>query len=125
MSSGYNKGFGDYFNIDYSDKPSAYAAGAIYSTVEDLFLWNQSLNSEALVPKKYLDLLFTKHIENIGYGRYYGYGWELIEKEGIEKVVLFYREHKYNPEFYKSEQELIVIDYYMQEIQKMLLKFLN
>lgn len=92
MSSGYNKGFGDYFNIDYSDESSAYAAGAIYSTVEDLYLWNQALYSETLLPKNYLDLMFTKHVKDIGYGGYYGYGWELKEKpmgnsnENIETI---------------------------------------
>lgn len=81
MSSGYNRGFGEYFNIDYSDESSAYSAGAIYSTVEDLFLWDQALYTDTLLPKKYLDLIFTKHIEDPEYGGYYGYGWELIKRE--------------------------------------------
>jgi CubicO group peptidase (beta-lactamase class C family) len=79
MSSGYNQGFGEYFNIDYSDQSSAYAAGAIYSTVEDMFLWDQALYTDKLLPRKYIDLLFTKHIE-ASFGGYYGYGWELSEK---------------------------------------------
>ena len=40
MASGYFKGFGDYFNAEDTDESTAYAAGAIYSTVEDLFLWD-------------------------------------------------------------------------------------
>ena len=190
MSSGYNKAFEDYFNIDYSDESSAYSAGAIYSTVEDLFLWDQALYSETLLPKKYLDLIFTKHIADPDYGGYYGYGWELInrdigntnnsietishggsingyrssfkripsskssiillnntnhaflnaitkavigilydktydfprkpiakfmvevmEKEGIEKAISFYKEHKDLDDYYISEQELIVAGY--------------
>jgi CubicO group peptidase (beta-lactamase class C family) len=79
MSSGYNQGFGEYFNIDYSDQSSAYSAGAIYSTVEDMFLWDQALYTDKLLPRKYMDLLFTKHIE-ASFGGYYGYGWELSEK---------------------------------------------
>ena len=80
MASGYNKGFGEYFNTDNSDESSAYAAGAIYSTVEDMFLWNQALNTEILLPKKYMDLIFEKHIIDPSYSGHYGYGWEFINK---------------------------------------------
>ncbi len=189
MSSGYNKSWGNYFDIDYSDASSAYAAGGIYSTVEDMFLWDQALNTETLLPKKYIDLIFTKHIP-ASFGGHYGYGWELtekpignttemietighsgtisgycalqtripssnstiiflnntrraflntmttaitgilydksydfplkplakfmtetIEKEGVEKGVLFYKEHKDLDDYYVSEQELIVEGY--------------
>ncbi len=190
MSSGYNKSWGNYFNIDYSDESSAYAAGGIYSTVEDLFLWDQAVNTETLLPKKYLDLLFTKHIIDSEEGGHYGYGWEFkeksignttsiietvghsgrisgyralytkiqssnsaiillnntnrtflngitiaiieilndksydfplkplamfmtktIEKEGIEKGIQFYKEHKDLNDYYVSEQELIIEGY--------------
>jgi CubicO group peptidase (beta-lactamase class C family) len=80
MASGYNKGFGEFFNTNSSDESSAYAAGAIYSTVEDMFLWNQALNTEILLPKKYMDLIFEKHIIDPSYNGHYGYGWELISK---------------------------------------------
>jgi len=79
MSSGYNKSWGEYLDIDYSDESTAYAAGAIYSTVEDMFLWNQALNTEILLPKKYMDLTFTKYIAT-SFGGHYGYGWVLTEK---------------------------------------------
>ena len=80
MASGYNKGFGEYFNTDNSDESSAYAAGAIYSSVEDMFLWNQALNTEILLPKKYMDLIFEKHIIDPSNSGHYGYGWEFINK---------------------------------------------
>ena len=78
-ASGYFKAFGDYFNADFGDMSAITAVGNIYSTVEDLFLLNQALNSETLLPKKYMTLVFTKHIPDPDYG-FYGYGWELIEK---------------------------------------------
>ena len=77
---GYFKGFGDYFNSDYRDLSSITAVGNIYSTVEDMFLWDQALYTETLLPKKYMDQLFTKHIEDSGYGGHHGYGWELKPK---------------------------------------------
>ncbi|MEP2935448.1 MAG: serine hydrolase domain-containing protein [Gilvibacter sp.] len=78
MASGYYKGFGDYFDNDSTDESSAYAAGAIYSTVEDMFLWDQAMNTEKLLPKEYMDLLFEKHIPE--FENHYGYGWELRDK---------------------------------------------
>ena len=78
IAYGYYRSFGDYFDNDNSDKSTAYAAGAIYSTVEDLFLWDQAMNTEKLLPKKYMDMLFKKHI--IDNNSHYGYGWELRDK---------------------------------------------
>ena len=74
-ASGYANKYlrGDYINSNYVDMSIPYAAGSIYSTVEDLYLWDQALYSEKLLPKKYLDLLFEKHIP--ARSRHYGYGW--------------------------------------------------
>ena len=79
-SSGYYKMNGDYFNANYTDFSTVFSAGAIYSTVEDMYLWDQTLYTDILLPKKYMDLVFTKHIDDPNYGGYYGYGWELIQK---------------------------------------------
>jgi len=54
----------------------AFSAGALYSTVEDLYKWDQALYTEKLVPQKVLDTLFTAHVvmpDSDGWG--YGYGW--------------------------------------------------
>ncbi|MET2984168.1 serine hydrolase domain-containing protein [Aureibaculum conchae] len=79
-ASGYFKNWGDYYNANYVDMSAVSAAGAIYSTVEDLYLWDQVLYSEKLLPKKYLDLVFTKHIPDHDYGGKYGYGWSIKDK---------------------------------------------
>lgn len=79
-AKGHFKGFGDYFNSDYVDMSNIPAVGNLYSTVEDMFLLDQALYTEALLPKKYVDLLFTKYIPDIGYGGHHGYGWELKDK---------------------------------------------
>lgn len=73
---GYNKVVNSYENANYINMTAAYAAGALYSTVEDLYLWDQALYTEQLVSKKYLDLCIEKHIL-AGGGRDYGYGWEI------------------------------------------------
>lgn len=62
-------------NAPYIDMSSPYAAGSLYSTVEDLYLWDQALYTEKLLPKKYRDMLFGKYTR--GFGQYYGYGWSV------------------------------------------------
>lgn len=64
-------------NAPYIDMSIPYAAGSLYSTVEDLYLWDQALYTEKLLPKKYRDMLFGKYIE--GFGQFYGYGWSVGE----------------------------------------------
>jgi CubicO group peptidase (beta-lactamase class C family) len=55
-----------------------YSAGGLYSSAEDLYRWDRALHNEELLPREYLDLMFT------GYTRTpsvdideadYGYGW--------------------------------------------------
>ncbi len=74
-ASGYTKGYvrNQYFNVNYIDMSIPYSAGSIYSTVEDLFIWDQSLYTDILLPKKFRDLLFGKYIP--APRRHYGYGW--------------------------------------------------
>lgn len=92
MASGYHKGFAEFQNTEETDESTAYAAGAIYSTIDDLFTWDQALSTEILLPKKYRDLFFEKHSVDSEEGGYYGYGWELktkpigTTKETIETV---------------------------------------
>lgn len=63
----------------------AHGAGNIYSTVEDLYRWDQALKTEKLVKKETLDKIFTSHVTAPQLGGY-GYGW-LISSEDIgEKI---------------------------------------
>jgi CubicO group peptidase (beta-lactamase class C family) len=76
-ASGYEKNGRSYVNASFLDMSIPYAAGALYSTVEDLYLWDQALYSNQLLRKENMDLLFTKHIR--AGGEYYGYGWFIGE----------------------------------------------
>jgi len=54
----------------------AFSAGALYSTVDDLYLWDQALYTNQLVPQKALETMFTAQAlipDANGVG--YGYGW--------------------------------------------------
>jgi CubicO group peptidase (beta-lactamase class C family) len=69
---------------DSYDPSVLYAAGALYSTVEDLYLWDSALLAGKLVSRQALDAMFTVHIPcpKSGPGgcllstdQGYGYGW--------------------------------------------------
>ena len=61
---------GSVVNASYLDMSIPFAAGGLYSTVGDLYLWDQALYGEKLLKKASLDAMFTA-VRN-GYG--YGYG---------------------------------------------------
>lgn len=69
---GYIKQGNTILNARYMDMSIAYAAGALYSTAEDLLLWNQALNTEKLLSKKSLDEIFTRGKGGVGYGWFVG-----------------------------------------------------
>lgn len=58
--------------------------GGLYSTIIDFHKWHESLRKYTLLPKKMIDLMFTKHIkimENV----YYGYGIFIDENQVNDK----------------------------------------
>jgi CubicO group peptidase (beta-lactamase class C family) len=71
---------------DFIDMSIPYAAGGLYSTVEDLYRWDQSLYTDKLIPKDLLDKMFTPFAPIPDSGGGYGYGW-FIGKEGDRLVV--------------------------------------
>jgi CubicO group peptidase (beta-lactamase class C family) len=59
-ASGYTYGPFGLENAAYMDLDSSPgAAGALYSTVEDMFLWDRALYIDKLLDKKHRDLMFT------------------------------------------------------------------
>ena len=76
-----------YINAPYIDMWSAaYSAGAIYSTVEDLFLWDRALHTDQLLAPEYKKKMFTPGLKN------YACGWVVIDQyqvgPGLYKKVL-------------------------------------
>jgi CubicO group peptidase (beta-lactamase class C family) len=59
----------EYENASYIDMSIPYAAGALYSTVEDLALWDQALYTDKLLSASSKAILFTP------YKNGYAYGW--------------------------------------------------
>lgn len=73
-ASGYARQGGEFVNATYMDMSIPYAAGALYSTTEDMLAWDQALYTEKLVSRKSLDETFTPFKSN------YGYGWSIQKK---------------------------------------------
>ena len=78
--TGYSNGELDDYNILTT------GAGGIYSTVDDLHLWDQALYSEKLISQKALVAAFTPASLNSGEISPYGFGW-LIKGEEESKTV--------------------------------------
>jgi CubicO group peptidase (beta-lactamase class C family) len=57
-----------------------YGAGDLYSTVEDLYRWDQALYGEQLIPAQLRDQMFTP----VYYG--FGYGWKIGDWNGHWRV---------------------------------------
>ena len=73
-ATGYSSTFEGYVNAPYLDMSLPYSAGSLYSTVEDLFLWDQALYTDKLLSAKTKELLFKPYISS------YGYGWGIRQK---------------------------------------------
>ncbi len=70
-ASGYQQELTGVENAPYLDMALPYAAGSLYSTVEDLYKWDQALYTDKLIPNDLKQKLFTPNLEN------YGYGWDI------------------------------------------------
>ena len=70
-AAGYTKTADGYTNAAYLDMSIPYAAGSMYSTVEDLFLWDQALYGDKLISAKSKELMFKPFLQD------YAYGWNV------------------------------------------------
>jgi CubicO group peptidase (beta-lactamase class C family) len=80
-ASGYAMTSAGVQNAPYLDMGLPYAAGSLYSTVDDLFKWDQALYTEKLLPKASLDRIFKGWVSAGSIGSY-GYGWGVSEIKG-------------------------------------------
>jgi CubicO group peptidase (beta-lactamase class C family) len=56
----------------FRDMSNAHASGALYSTTEDLYIWDRALYSEELINNKSKEKMFTEFKDN------YGFGWGIV-----------------------------------------------
>lgn len=67
-ADGYEKTPDGYLNAAYLDMSLPYAAGSIYSTVEDLYKWDQALYADKILSAESKNLMFTAGLAHYGYG---------------------------------------------------------
>lgn len=67
-ATGYNKTPAGYENSPYLDMSIPYAAGSLYSTVEDLYKWDRGLDTEKVLKNESKELMFTPGLDDYGYG---------------------------------------------------------
>ncbi len=93
-AAGYEKERGNYVNAPYLDMSIPYAAGSMYSTVDDLYRWDQALYTDKLLSSSSKATLFTPFPGSYEEGFGYAYGWIVGKaKVGERKDSLLLIEH--------------------------------
>lgn len=72
-------------NVPYAEMVGLYAAGGIYSTTEDLLLWDKALYTEKLLSAKSINEMYTPFKEMLP-GKSYAYGWWTSQKFGRTEI---------------------------------------
>jgi tetratricopeptide (TPR) repeat protein len=71
LARGYRRTLDGLVPCNFMDMSSVFAAGSLYSTVDDLYRWDQALYSDAVLPAAARERMFDGGKFN------YGYGWML------------------------------------------------
>jgi CubicO group peptidase (beta-lactamase class C family) len=83
---GYEKNEKGFARARYLSMTHPYAAGALQSTVDDLWRWEQGLAAGKVVSAQSLERMFTPAKLASGASTHYGYGWSTFEYQG-RKVI--------------------------------------
>ena len=79
---GYSVFKGALQNADFVDTTSAWSAGGFYSTVHDLFVWNEALAHQKLLNGESTTRMFSIYPEAVVQGMHYGYAVTLTQRFG-------------------------------------------
>ena len=71
---GYERTLSGVRNANYLDMSLPFSAGALFSTVEDLHLWDQALYGDKLLPPSAKERMFAPGLEG------YAYGWQIHKR---------------------------------------------
>ena len=80
-AAGYQREKDGMRNAAFLDMGQPYAAGSLYSTVEDLFRWDRALKTEKILKQDSLKAAWTPGLNN------YGYGWSISKIAGEHKTI--------------------------------------
>jgi CubicO group peptidase (beta-lactamase class C family) len=84
LAQGYVGEMGQFLRWDYPLLTTG--DGGMFSTLDDLFLWDQALNTEGLVPKVALERAFTSGTTDDRTPIGYGFGWMTNVFPGLRHV---------------------------------------
>lgn len=68
-------------NAKFRNMSNAHASGALYSTTEDLYIWDRALYSEELISNESKEKMFTEFKDN------YGFGWGIVNVFNHKMIV--------------------------------------
>jgi len=85
-AAGYERAGDGYRNARYLDMTIPYAAGSMYSTVEDLLRWDQALYGDGLLSAAGKAKMFQPFIDDYAYG--WGVSKQPIGVDGTERTVI-------------------------------------
>lgn len=83
---GYTQRGATFERTDQSLTSAILGDGGVYSSVDDLYLWDQSLYTTKLVSAKMLQQAFTPPVLPSGKPTSYGFGWEIGEFQGAKAL---------------------------------------
>jgi CubicO group peptidase (beta-lactamase class C family) len=75
-----------YYDSGIDDASGAAAAGGLYSTVEDMLLWDRTLNDETLLKRETIERAFAPATLKSGRKTNYGFGWMISERRGLREI---------------------------------------
>jgi len=80
-AAGYSRGKDQFTNARFISMTEPYAAGSLYTTVDDILTWDQALYAAKLLTPASLQAMFTD------YGHGYGFGWVIANQFGHRHIV--------------------------------------
>lgn len=79
-AAGYSRTKAGLINTPFLSMTEPFAAGSLYSTVDDLLIWDQALSAGKLLSPASYQVMFTD------YGHHYGFGWFIDDKFGHQHI---------------------------------------
>lgn len=82
-AAGYQRRGGALVNAEFVDMSTPFSAGALYSTVEDLYLWDRALYTDKILSERSKAVMFEPRVPtdpSSGSTDRYGYGWFIGKK---------------------------------------------
>lgn len=86
-ANGYNHSLASLLNAEFRDMSTALATGDMYTTVNDIVIWDKALYDNTLLDDKYQSLIFTPNLSS------YGYGWFIRQNEINDDLTLLTHSH--------------------------------